>query len=364
MGEGNHCMLNPSSLNFLEALLNSPSPSGFEMAAARVYRDYLGGFCETVRTDVLGNTIGALNSAAPLRVMLAGHYDEIGFQIVYISDEGLLYFRPNGGIDKLNIPATEVDILTANGVVPGVIGKKPIHLLKPAERDTPPELNDLWIDIGAETREEAAEQVAIGDPVVVRANFRRLGKERIMSKGMDDKIGAFVVAETLRELSQRKLNVAVFGVGTVQEEVGLRGATASAFGLNPQIGFAIDVGFATDIPDIPKKLLGEIRLGGGPELNRSCDNNPVLGRRLREVARRHGIAYQEAAAHRATGGTDTATIQLTRAGVATALLSVPNRYMHSQVEMCDLRDAEGAVNLLVETIASLKGDETFIPGID
>ena len=333
-------MLTRESLKFLSDFMNASSPSGFEEEAAGVFRSYVSGFCAEVRTDVLGNTMGILNPGAPLRVMLAGHYDEIGFQIVYISDEGLLYFRPNGGIDKLNVPSTEVEVLTANGRVHGVIGKKPIHLLK------------------------AESLVSIGDPVAVCPNFRMLNEHRFISKGTDDKVGAFVVAETLRELSKRKLNVAVYGVGTVQEEVGLRGAHTSCFGIDPQVGFAVDVGFATDLPDIPKKLLGEIKLGGGPELNRSCDNNPVLGRLIRQVARKHKIAYQETAAHRASGGTDTAQMQMTRAGVATALVSIPNRYMHSPVEMCDLRDVEGAVRLLVESIAALKGDESFIPGID
>lgn len=357
-------MLPESSLKFLKEFMTASSPSGFEEEAAAVFRNYLSGFCAEVKTDVLGNTMGILNPGAPLRVMLAGHYDEIGFQIVYISDEGLLYFRPNGGIDKLNVPATEVEILTANGRVPGVIGKKPIHLLKPAERDTAPDLSDMWIDIGATNREEAEKLVSVGDPVAVRSNFRMLNENRFVSKGMDDKVGAFVVAETMRELSKRKLNVTVYGVGTVQEEVGLRGAHTSCFGVDPQVGFAIDVGFATDIPDIPKKLLGDIKLGAGPELSRSCDNNVVLGRLIRKVAGEHRIAYQETASHRASGGTDTAQMQMTRAGVATALVSIPNRYMHSQVEMCDLRDVEGAVQLLAESIAALKGDESFIPGID
>ncbi|MGN1364111.1 MAG: M20/M25/M40 family metallo-hydrolase, partial [Victivallis vadensis] len=205
---------------------------------------------------------------------------------------------------------------------------------------------------------------SIGDPVAVKSNFRRLNENRFMSKGMDDKVGAFIVAETMRRLSERKLNVAVYGVGTVQEEVGLRGAHTSCFGVDPQVGFAIDVGFATDLPDIPKKLLGEVKLGGGPELSRSCDNNNVLGRYIRKVAKEKGIAYQETAAHRASGGTDAAQMQMTRAGVATALLSIPNRYMHSPVEICDLRDVEGAIELLVESIAGFKGDESFIPGID
>ena len=339
-------MLSESSLKFLEEFMNASSPSGFEEEAAAVFRNYLKPCCDEVRTDVLGNTMAVLNPSAPMKVMLAGHYDEIGFQVVYISDEGLLYIRPNGGIDKLNVPSTEVEILTEKGRVHGVIGKKPIHLLKPAERDTPPELSDMWIDIGAENKAEAEKLVSIGDPVAVKSNFRRLNENRFMSKGMDDKVGAFIVAETMRRLSERKLNVAVYGVGTVQEEVGLRGAHTSCFGVDPQVGFAIDVGFATDLPDIPKKLLGEVKLGGGPELSRSCDNNNVLGRYIRKVAKEKGIAYQETAAHRASGGTDAAQMQMTRAGVATALLSIPNRYMHSPVEICDLRDVEGAIELL------------------
>jgi endoglucanase len=356
-------MIQKTALKFLQQLLNSAGPSGFEEETAGIFRDYLVKFCDKVETDVLGNTIGVLNPDAEYTVMLAGHYDEIGFQIVYIDDEGLLYFRPNGGIDKLTVPGTEIEVTTENGKVPGVIGKKPIHLLKPKERDQAVELSDMWIDIGAENKEEAEKLVQIGDPVAVKPNFQLIGKNRVMSKGLDDRIGAFVVAETLRALSKRKLNVAVYGVGTVQEEVGLRGATTSTYGINPHVGFAIDVGFATDIPDIPHKLLGDIKLGKGPELNRSADNNVVLGKMLRKIAKMHKIPYQEAASHRASGGTDTAQMQMTRAGVATALLSIPNRYMHTPVEVCDLRDAKDAVELLTETIAAMTGKETFIPGL-
>ena len=348
------------SMKFLETLLRSASPTGYEVEAAKVFRDYLSDVC-SVRCDVLGNTIASLNESASMRVMMSGHYDEIGFQIVYISEEGLLYFRPNGGIDKLNVPSSEVDILTPKGKVPGVIGKKPIHLLKPKERDCAVELHDMWIDIGAASKAEAEELVSVGDPVVMRDNFRMLNANRFISKGCDDKIGAFIVAETMRNLAKRKLNVAVFGVGSVQEEVGLRGATVSCFGVDPQVGFGIDVGFATDLPDIPKRQYGDITLGKGIILSKSCDNNIVLGEILRKTAKDKEIAIQESTAHRATGGTDTAAIQMTRAGVATALLSVPNRYMHSQVEMCDLRDAEAAIELLTETIAGFTGSESFVP---
>ena len=356
-------MIQKNAMKFLEELLNSSGPSGFEEETAGIYRNYLDKFCDKVETDVLGNTIGVLNPDAEFKVMLAGHYDEIGFQVVYIDDEGLLYFRPSGGIDKLTVPGTEIEVTTEKGKVPGVIGKKPIHLMKPKERDKAVELEDMWIDIGAENKKEAEKLVEIGDPVAVKPNFQLIGKNRVMSKGLDDRIGAFVAAETLRALSKRKLSVAVYGVGTVQEEVGLRGATTSTYDINPHVGFAIDVGFATDIPDIPHKLLGEIKLGKGPELNRSADNNVILGKMLRNIAKKHKIPYQEAASHRASGGTDTAQMQMTRAGVATALLSIPNRYMHTPVEVCDLRDAKGAVELLTETIAAMTGKETFIPGI-
>ena len=348
------------SIKFLEALHRTASPTGYEAEAAKLFASYLSPYCN-IRHDVLGNTIASINESAPMRVMLSGHYDEIGFQIVYISEEGLLYFRPNGGIDKLNVPSSEVDIITPAGRIPGVIGKKPIHLLKEDERSRAVELHDMWIDIGASNREEAEALVSVGDPVVMRDNFRMFNENRFYSKGCDDKIGAFIVAETMKRLAGRKLNVAVFGVGSVQEEVGLRGATVGSFGIDPQVGFGIDVGFATDLPDIPKKRYGDITLGKGIVLSKSCDNNVVLGELLRSTAKANSIAYQESVAHRATGGTDTAAIQLSRAGVATALLSVPNRYMHSQVEICDLRDALSAVELLTETISGFTGSENFIP---
>ena len=164
----------------------------------------------------------------------------------------------------------------------------------------------------------------------------------------------------MRRLAGKKLNVGVYGVGTVQEEVGTRGAHTSAFGIDPDIAVALDVGFATDLPDIPKKQYGDVTLGKGAILTRSCDNNRILGELLRKSAKDNAVSYQESAAHRATGGTDTATIQLTRAGVATALISIPNRYMHSQVEMCDLRDAESAIEILVGMISNLTGKESFV----
>ena len=356
-------MLRKKSLKFLEEFLNTSGPSGFEEPTAKRFREYLAEFADDVRSDVTGNTIAVLNGDADFKVMLAGHYDEIGFQVTHISDEGLLYFRNVGGIDKTTISCIEVEVITErHGRIPGVIGKKPIHLLTPKERERILELKDMWIDIGAETRKEAEKLITIGDPVAFRANCEFLGKNRVKSKGLDDKIGAFVVAEALRELSERKLAVGVYAVGTVQEELGLRGAATSAFGINPNVGIAVDVGFDTSLPDIDKKELGEGVIGKGPFLERNADNNPVLGRLIRSIAAKHKIPTQEKAGFRASGGTDTARMQLTRSGVATALISVPNRYMHTPVEICDLRDVEAAIKLIVETVSALKPTDTFIPG--
>ena len=357
-------MIDANAKKFHEELLMTCGPSGFEFEQAKVYRDYLKPFAHDIRTDVLGNTIARLNPDAKFQFMLSGHYDEIGFQVVSIMPQGLVSFRPVGGIDPLTLPGTGVEILTEKGHIPGVIGRNPIHLKTPDERKAVPKIEDLWIDIGAADRDAAAKIVQVGDPVVFARNFEMLSPTCIHSKSLDDKIGAFVIAEAFRQLSKRKIKVGVACVGTVQEELGLRGAITGAFGVNPNAAIAVDVGFATDVPGIKPELLGDIKLGAGAELQRNADNNPPLLNRILKAAAKKKIPYQMTTGHRATGGTDTAAIQMTRGGVATALISIPNRYMHTPAEICDLRDVESAVALIVETIASLTGKETFIPGID
>ena len=357
-------MIDAKAKKFLEDLLMTCGPSGFEFEQAKVYRDYLKPFAHDIRTDVLGNTVARLNPDAKFQFMLSGHYDEIGFQVVSIMPQGLVSFRPVGGIDPLTLPGAGVEILTEKGHIPGVIGRKPIHLQTPDERKAVPKIEDLWIDIGAADREAAEKLVQVGDPVAFSRNFEMLSDTCIHSKSLDDKIGAFVIAEAFRQLSKRRIKVGVACVGTVQEELGLRGAITGAFGVNPDAAIAVDVGFATDVPGIKPELLGDIKLGGGAELQRNADNNPPLLNRILKAAAKKKIPYQMTTGHRATGGTDTAAIQMTRGGVATALISIPNRYIHTPAEICDLRDVESAVALIVETIASLTGKETFIPGID
>lgn len=358
-------MFSSKSLKFLERFMNCSGPSGFETESAQVFRDYIEEFCENVSTDLTGNTIGVLNPEAEFKFMLAGHYDEIGFQVTNISDEGYLFFRKVGGIDNLTVPGTEIEVLTEDGKrIPGVIGKKPIHLVKAKDRKNAPELESLWIDIGAESGKDARKKVYPGAPVAVKSNFEKLGKYKIKSKGMDDKIGAFIVAETLKKLKNRKINLGVYGVGTVQEELGLRGAATSAFGISPNAGIAVDVGFATDIPDVSEKHYGDVKLGNGPIIPCNADNNPVLRKLMLQTVKKKNIKHQLTAGHSASGGTDTARIQLTKSGVATALVSIPNRYMHTPVELCDIRDVENAVKLIVETICLIKPEQGFIPGVD
>lgn len=360
-------MLPKTSTQFLEEFLTASGPSGFEFEQAAVFRKYLSKYTKDIEVDNLGNSIARLNPKAKFQVMLAGHYDEIGFQVVNVMEEGLISFRPVGGIDPLTVPGIEVEIITEKGRIPGVIGRKPIHLQTPEERKQVPEMKRMWIDIGATSKKEAEKLVKVGDSVAFRANFRMLSKNRILSKGLDDKIGAFVIAEAFRivaESGKLSKDVGVACVGTVQEELGLRGANVSSFGVNPNVGIAVDVGFATEVPGISADEYGTLIMGKGPGLSRNADNNPPLLARIMKLGDKKKLPYQLETGHRATGGTDTAAIQMSRAGVATALFSIPNRYMHTPVEICDLRDAENAAKLIAETILSFKGNETFRPGLD
>ncbi len=358
-------MLSAASRKFLENLLTQSGPSGFEIPTAKVFRAGLEKYADRIEVDVTGNSIAILNPKASFKVMMAGHYDEIGFQVVDITEQGLITFRAVGGIDKTTLPGIEVDVITASGKkIPGVIGRKPIHLQTPKERETMLEISDLWIDIGASSREEVEKEVEVGDPIAAKVNCKFFGKSRVMSKGLDDKIGAFVVAEAFRLLALKKVKIGVYAVGTVQEELGYRGAHTSAFGVDPNVGIGVDVGFATDVPGIERKQWGNVTLGGGPILAKNADVNPVVLRRMIETAKKHKIPYQLECGHRASGGTDTTQIQMTRAGVATALVSIPNRYMHTPVELCDLNDAENAAKLIAETVAALDPKCRFRPGLD
>jgi len=292
--------------------------------------------------------------------MLAGHVDEIGLMITHIDDDGFLYFAAVGGIDSAILPGLRVEIHTASGKVPGVIGKKAIHLMDPKEREAVPKTRDLWIDVGAKSKKDIEKTVAIGDVATVAASFEMLRNDVAVGRGFDDRIGSFVVAEVLKALAKKKPKVAVFSVSTVQEELGLRGARTSAFAVDPHVGIAVDVGFASDFPGGDKKQLGVVKLGEGPILHRGANINHVLGEHLMTTARKKRIPHQMSAEPRATG-TDANAIQVTRGGVAAALVSVPNRYMHTPVELVSLKDAENTVRLLSESILAMSSKMSFIP---
>ena len=353
--------MNRDSYLFLKTLMQQPSPSGFEVPAQKVIRQRMKAFAQKVTTDVHGNVIGVLNEKAATKIMLAGHVDEIGLMITHVDNNGYLYFATIGGCDPAVLVSQRVSILAAKGAVRGVVGRKPIHMMDQAERGKEIKLDDLWIDIGAKDRADALKAVGIGDPVVIVPDFIELRNGLVSSRAFDDRAGAWAVTEVLRALSGKKIKVAVYAVSTVQEELGIRGAITSAYAVKPAAGIAVDVGFASDFPAGEPKKTGEIALGKGPILHAGANINPVLGRMLCDTAGKKGIKYQMQAEPRATG-TDANAMQLARGGSAAALISIPNRYMHTSVEVVSLSDLEATVALIAETILAMSGRENFIPG--
>lgn len=352
--------MQPASLEFFKQILETPSPSGFEAELQRRVRSRAEGFADEVTTDLHGNLIAVKNPGAPVRVMFAGHCDQIGLIVQYIDAEGFLYVLSLGGWDPQILVGQRLTVWTDSGPVPGVIARKPIHLLTEEERKQVPKLKDLWLDIGAKDKAEAETMVRIGDPVTVELVYREMRNQRVACPAMDDKCGLWVVMEALQRADKSKLQCSLYAVSTVQEEVGLRGARTSAYGIDPQIGIAVDVTHATDCPTIEKKQEGDVALGKGPVIYRGPNMNPRLVSRLIEVAKSAEIQHQLAADGRPTG-TDANAIQITRAGVATALVSIPNRYMHSPVEMISLDDIDRAADLLARLAESITPDDDFRP---
>jgi putative aminopeptidase FrvX len=351
------------SLRFLGELLAAPSPSGYEQPAQRVFREYIAPFAR-VTGDVLGNVIGFIPGEGENRpkVMLVGHSDEIGFLVRFIDENGFIYFGAVGGVDPQITQGRRVVVHTRNGVVPGVIGRKPIHLIEAKDRETVPKLEAQFIDVGAASKEEAEQLVRIGDPVTFTECFERLHGDRVTSRGFDDKAGSFIVAEVLRLVAaaDRKLPVDLYGVSSVQEEVGLRGGKTSAYSINPDLGICVEVDFSTDQPDLDKKSAGDVRLGKGPILPRGANINHALFELLADTAEQENIAVQFTGLPRATG-TDANVMQISRSGMATALVKIPLRYMHTPVEVVSLSDIENAVELIFKALYRITDRNVFIP---
>ncbi len=353
--------MNKDSYAFLQTLEETPSPSGFEQPVQRIIRERMKPIADSIETDVHGNVIVGLNPKGRPRVMLAGHCDQIGLMVRYISDEGYLSFAPIGGIDATLLPGSRVTIYNKRRAVEGVIGRKPIHLMRGKEAEQPRvEIADLWIDIGAKNRAQAEKRVSVGDPITFKLGMTRLDGDIVASPGFDDKVGAFVVMEALRMAASMRIRCALFAVSTVQEEIGLRGARTSCYGVDPLAGIAVDVTHASDYPTVEKKHVGDIRIGRGPVIDIGANINPRLGEMFIETARRKKIPHQIAGAPGATG-TDANAIQISRAGGAAALISVPNRYMHTPVEVVSLEDLENCVRLIAETVARIDAKTDFVP---
>ncbi len=350
------------SLAFLKALLDAPGPSGFETAPARVWRAQAEEFADEVRAEISGSSLATINGTGRPRVMFAGHIDEIGLMVSYIDDDGFLYFDPIGGWDHQVFVGQRVHLLGRDGPVLGVIGKKAVHLIEPDERDKVSKAKDLWLDIGATSREEASTRIRVGDAGVLGSTIRELPNGRIVSRSLDNRIGAFVVLEALRRLAADQPEASVTAVATSQEEIAYSGggALTSATALEADVAIVVDVTHATDHPGIEKKQHGDVKLGGGPVLSRGSAVNPIVSEMLAEAAEAEGIPYTFQAAPRVTG-TDADAIFTARSGVATGLVSVPNRYMHSPNEMVVLEDLERAADLLATFVRRVTPETDFVP---
>jgi endoglucanase len=348
------------SLNFLRSLINTPSPSGHEARGQRVWLDYVAPWAEETFTDAYGNAVAVLNKGGSPRVMLAGHADEIGMAVGFINNEGYLYVRKIGGVDAAIVKAQRVVIHARGGPVRGVVGNVPPHLTKTEKERKVPELHDVFLDIGAKNRREAEKLVRIGDPITLADEFELLRNDLAIARAFDNRIGTFAVAEAVRLLreSGKKLAAEVCAVSNIMEEVGLFGARQIAYSLKPDVALVVDVTHATDYPTVNPTQFGEVKVGKGPTLTHGGCNHREVVTRLEEVAKKHKIPLQHEAMS-STTGTDTDAIFWTRGGIPSALISLPNRYMHSPVELVSLADLERIPQLMSAFVLSVKAGEAF-----
>jgi len=345
--------------DLLRALRTAPRPSGYEGAPARVWREAAEGFAE-VGGDTLGSSTARVAAVGDgPRLALVGHIDEIGLVVTHVDDEGYLYFAGVGGWDWQILVGQRVEVITRDGHLPGVVGKKPIHLLKEDDRKKVADVKDLHIDIGARDGDEARDLVRIGDVAVIAGEPVQLPNDRVVSRSMDNRLGAFVVHEAARLVAEAGgAPGEVVAVAAVQEEVTFGGARTTAFALDPQVAIVVDVTHATDAPGIEVKPLGKHELGSGPVIDRGSTINPHVFELLYETAEAEGIPFT-VEAHAGRTGTDADAVHLSKAGVPTGVVSVPLRYMHSPVEMVQLDDVSACARLIAAFARRLPSDASF-----
>jgi endoglucanase len=342
----------------LRRLLTAPGPSGYEQPAAAVFRDAAGAFAE-ITYDSVGSTVARVKGTGEgLFTAVVGHIDEIGLIVHHIDDDGFLWFTGVGGWDPVILVGQRVEVLTRDGHIPGVVGKKPIHLLKEEERKQAPELRNLHVDIGAKDGDDARSRVRIGDVAVISGEPVELPNNRLISRSMDNRLGCFVALEAARLVSEAGGAPGdVAAVGVAQEEITFGGARTTAYSLEPDIAIVVDVTFATDSPGTEEKEIGRHKFGSGPVITRGSTLHPAVFELLHEAGEAEAIPFTVAASSRSTG-TDADAFHISRAGIPSAVVSIPLRYMHSPVEMVQLDDVENAAKLIAAFARRLQ------PGVD
>lgn len=352
--------VNPESLAFLETLVNTPSPTGYETRGQRIWLDRVSAWADETHHDAYGNCVAVLNKGGSPRIMLAAHADEIAMAVNYVTQEGYVHVRKMGGINPAITRAQRAIVHTRKGAILGVFGSVAPHLTRGEDNLKEPKIHDLFLDIGAANREDAMSLVQIGDPITLKDRFERMRGDLAIARAFDNRIGTWAVAETLRLVKESRTAFAaeVCAVSNVQEEVGLFGARQIAYSLKPDVALVVDVTHATDYPTIDQRQHGDIKVGRGPAITHGGCNHTAVVARIEEVAIQENIPVQHEAMS-ATSGTDADVIFWTRGGIPCGLISLPNRYMHSPVEVVSLKDLEAIPRLMAAFVHSVKSGEEF-----
>ncbi|WP_435174938.1 M20/M25/M40 family metallo-hydrolase [Halorussus sp. AFM4] len=350
--------MNQSNREFLEGLLTTPSPSGFEADVQRVWVDYVSEFADEVRTDEYGNAVAVIEGGDPA-VAFAGHADEIGLMVNGVDEDGFVRLSRVGGADRTVTKGQHVEIHTDDGAIPGVVGQTAIHL-RDTEDDEVEDVAEQHVDIGVESEAEARELVDVGDPITFDTPVRELQGTRMAARGMDNRVGIWVAAEAARRAAEADVEATVYAVSTVQEELGKQGAKMVGFDLPVDAAVAVDVTHAVDSPDLAdeKDQHGEVELGGGPVIARGSSNHPEVVRTARRAAANEDLPVQLQASGRSTG-TDADAFYTSQGGIPSLNVGLPNRYMHTPVEVIDTDDLDAAADLLAAFAAESAGRDGF-----
>ncbi|OCB70242.1 M42 family metallopeptidase [Flavobacterium crassostreae] len=353
-------ILKPSSISFLEKYLNNASPTGFEAAGQKIWMEYLKPYVDTFITDTYGTAVGVINPDAPYKVVIEGHADEISWYVNYITDEGFIYVIRNGGSDHQIAPSKRVDIHTKKGIVKGVFGWPAIHT-RNRDKEENASISNIFIDLGCQSKEEVEKLgVHVGCVVTYPDEFMVLNQNKFVCRAIDNRMGGFMIAEVARLLHENniKLPFGLYITNSVQEEVGLRGAEMITQTIKPNVAIVTDVCHDTTTPMIEKKIEGDTKIGNGPVITYA----PAVQNNLRELilttAQQNNIPFQRLASSRVTG-TDTDAFAYSNGGVASALISLPLRYMHTTVEMVHREDVENVIQLIYQTLLKLENNESF-----